>query len=90
LKRAAEIMKKPCFKIPGPLQVPMVNLMKRLGILDKHMPIAILDFFRYPWVLDTQRAREELKFSPQISSEETFRRAWESYKAKRQKNGFKK
>jgi UDP-glucose 4-epimerase len=86
LKRAAEIMGKPCFKIPGPLQVPMVNLMKRLGILDKNIPIAILDFFRYPWVLDTQRAREELKFSPQISSEEAFRRAWESYRTKKKNN----
>jgi UDP-glucose 4-epimerase len=90
LKRAAEIMKKPCFKIPGPLQVPMVNLMKRFGILDRNLPNAVLDFFRYPWVLDTTRAREELNFSTHLSSEETFRRAWESYKAKRQKNGFKK
>ncbi len=90
LKRAAEIMNKPSLKVPYPLQVPMVNLMKRLGILDKNLPNAVLDFFRYPWVLDTTRAREELNFSAHLSSEGTFRRAWESYKAKRKKNGFKK
>jgi UDP-glucose 4-epimerase len=83
LKRAAEIMGKPCMKIPSILQAPLVNLMKKFGILDPNTPIAILDFFRYPWTLDTTRAREVLGFRPKYSSEETFSIAWKAYRAKK-------
>jgi UDP-glucose 4-epimerase len=86
--KAAEIMRKPVIKVPRPLQYSLFTLMKKAGILDKNTPYAVVDFFRYPWVLDTTRAREELGFEPKISSEEAFRRAWNS--AKKRKNEKKK
>ena len=85
LKRSAEIMRKPVIKVPRALQYPLFLIMKKIGLLDKNTPYAIADFFRYPWVLDTTRAREELGFEPEISSEEAFRKAWRSFLSK--KNG---
>ena len=86
LKDAAKIMKKPAVKIPEPLQIPLVNLMRKLGLVDRRVPNAILDFFRYPWVVDTTRAFEVLGFEPEFTSEGAFEIAWRSWKKRHSVN----
>lgn len=83
MKRGAEIMGKPIMYIPPLLHRPMYEIMIRTKILDPLTPFAAIDFFKYPWTLDTTRASEELKFFPQESSESAFKKAWESFKRKK-------
>ncbi len=89
MKRGAEIMRKPVIYIPPPLHRPLYEIMRMQGILDPLTPFASIDFFKYPWTLDTERAYNILGFSPQWSSEATFRQAWEAHKTKRKKQNKK-
>ncbi len=82
MKRSAEIMRKPAIYIPPFLHRPMYEFMVRAKIIDPLLPFAAIDFFKYPWTLNTQRAEEELGFKPELSSEDAFTRAWLCYKHK--------
>lgn len=86
MKRGAEIMKKPIIYIPSPLHKPMYQIMVKAKILDPLTPFAAIDFFKYPWTLDITKAYEELNFSPEMSSEATFIKAWKAFRAKRSRN----
>lgn len=83
MKRGAEIMGKPVMYIPHPLHRLMYEVMIRAKILDPLIPFAAIDFFKYPWTLDTTKSYEELGFKPEVSSEEAFIRAWNAFKSRR-------
>lgn len=48
--------------LPGPLARTAIRVMSAAGLMQ--LPIALLDYIHYPWVADSGRAREELKFVP--------------------------
>lgn len=85
LSDMARIMGKRTMKVPNSKTVHRLFfwLLKKTGIIDKNLPPALVDFFSYPWVVDTGKAQEELGFIPRYTSEETFRKAYEVWNHKR-------
>ena len=81
------IMNKKTIKAPRSktMRRLLVFIMKRMNYVDRNVPFEILSFFSYPWVLDTQRAEKELGFIPKYTSEETFIKAYETWKMRREK-----
>lgn len=79
LSGMAGIMGKKAVRVPNSKIVHRLFLwlLKKAGMVDKNIPLAFIDFFSYPWVVDTGKAQEELGFIPKYTSEETFKRAYE-------------
>jgi hypothetical protein len=46
---------------------------QKLKLLDYNMPPGILEFFRWSWVASGDKARRELGFAPEHTSEACFR-----------------
>ncbi len=63
---------KPMLQLPDWVLRPVVGLCWRLGIPLLKAPPTILDFFRFPWVMDSSRLRQELGFTFRYSSRETL------------------
>jgi subtilase family serine protease len=57
---------------PPPLLAALLDLIWRLRLPLLGAPAPLLDFLRYPWVLDSSRLTEELGFTFQHSSREAL------------------
>jgi UDP-glucose 4-epimerase len=64
---------KRTLKSPKRLYNGLVGLLWRLRINIVETPAGIVDYIAYPWVLNTQRAKQELGWQPQYTSRETLR-----------------
>lgn len=84
LSEMARIMNKKTIKIPNSEVVQRLFLwfLKKARMFDKNLPLAFIDFFSYPWIVDTKKAQEELGFIPKYTSEEAFKRAYEAWSQK--------
>lgn len=61
--------------LPAWLAYPLIELSWRLRLKVLEAPSSALDFFRWPWVADGEKARKELGFAPEPST----RRLWQDY-----------
>ncbi|MEN8244036.1 MAG: SDR family oxidoreductase [Thermodesulfobacteriota bacterium] len=64
---------KKSLKIPKRLYSGLVGLLWRLRFKIVEAPSGIVDYIAYPWVLDTKRAKKELRWQPTYTSKETLR-----------------
>ncbi len=82
----AGVMAKRAVKIPNSqfIHKPLLWFLKKTGMVDWNIPLALMHFLSYPWIVDTGRAREELGFTPKYTSEETFKRAYEAWTHKKE------
>jgi len=63
---------KPVLRLPPALLAALVDLIWRLHLPVLGAPSPMLDFLRYPWVLDSTRLTGELGFSFRYSSREAI------------------
>lgn len=82
MSELGRIMGKKVLSLPSWFGEILLPIFKVLGIVDKRVPRALGDFFKYPWVVDTKRARDA-GFVPMYTSREVFRITWEAWKSRR-------
>jgi UDP-glucose 4-epimerase len=51
--------------LPGPFLRATIRLLETAGVSS--VPVPLLDFLRYSWVADGERARKQLGFQPRVS-----------------------
>ncbi len=72
LQEAVELTQRFSVRLPLALLKRLVGLAWRLQLPVMKAPPSLLDFMRWPWVLDSTRLREELGFGFRYSSKETL------------------
>jgi UDP-glucose 4-epimerase len=72
MSEALGLAGKPVLRLPAPLLAALLDLIWRLRLPLLGAPAPLLDFLRYPWVLDSSRLTEELGFTFQHSSREAL------------------
>jgi len=72
VRDAAAIAGKPSIFLPIWILEPMVALAWHMRLPLLKAPPSLLDFMKYPWVLDSARLREEIGYSFRYSSRETL------------------
>jgi len=73
LSEVAAMSGKRTLKIPKRLYKGIVGLLWRLRLNIVETPAGIVDYMAYPWVLDIDRAKQELGWQPTYTSRETLR-----------------
>jgi UDP-glucose 4-epimerase len=71
-REAARIQGKRTVPMPFRAVYGIVWGIQRLKVLDFNMPPGILEFFRNPWVASGDKARRELGFQPEYSTQQCF------------------
>jgi UDP-glucose 4-epimerase len=72
IRDAARMQGKRTISLPLRAVKAAVWGVQKLKLLDYNMPPGILDFFRWSWIASGDKARAELGFSPEHSSEACF------------------
>ncbi len=73
LSEVGALVGKRTLNIPKQLYTGIVGLLWRLRVKVVETPAGIVDYIAYPWVLDTERAKQELGWQPRYTSRETLR-----------------
>ncbi len=71
LREAMKLTGRPSIRLPERGLEIMLGISWRLGLPLVNAPPSLLDFLRYPWVMDSSRLQKELGFEFRYSTRET-------------------
>ncbi|MBN2055894.1 NAD-dependent epimerase/dehydratase family protein [bacterium] len=70
LSKIIRSMGKPMLPVPSRMLVPLLSLLWRLRLTG--VPSGLIDYLKYLWAVDIDKARRELGFSPAFTSEQAI------------------
>jgi UDP-glucose 4-epimerase len=68
LREVCRLAKRPAIAVPRSILKALITLLWKLGSHRVETPPSIIDFLEHPWVVNTDRVREELGYRMQYSS----------------------